>query len=263
MGPTGLPWQVVSGIDHPNRLEFSGALGAVSLHGTRMAQRPSADQKEAQAAAERRRYVPRGEQSMAMNNATRLEAELEFYDETFTDLDLGGTHFAGKQFEACRFEKCKFVKATFLQCRFLDCTFDQCDLSSVSVPHTSLQGVRFKASKLIGIDWTMANVHMGFDPRFDGCALDYSSFSGMDLGGVQLVSCRGREVRLDETTLKGAGLVDVDFGGSTLHRADLRQADLSSVSNLAIDLLSCRLGKTKLSLGTAYDSLSLLGVTVT
>ena len=119
---------------------------------------------------------------------TLLEGENDFYEETFTGLDLPAAELSGKQFEACTFEKAALAGATISRCTFLDCRFLDCDLSSASVVNTSFRDIVFLRSKLVGIDWSTANTNMGFDVRFEDCVLDYCGFSRMDLQGLAILT---------------------------------------------------------------------------
>ncbi|MCP4498487.1 MAG: pentapeptide repeat-containing protein [Deltaproteobacteria bacterium] len=105
-------------------------------------------------------------------------------------------------------------------------------------------------------------MHMGFAVHFDDRLLDYANFCRMNLLGLRMSFSRMHEARLDDTKLKGAKFLAADLQSSSMRRADLRQPDLSGVHDLAVDLSSCQLGGTKISLDSAYDSLALLGVQI-
>jgi uncharacterized protein YjbI with pentapeptide repeats len=74
--------------------------------------------------------------------------------------------------------------------------------------------VEFRTSKVLGVDWTRANweTRLGAPLRFIECALDHSTFIGLELTEIAFVDCK---------------LIGVDFRGADLRRADFTGSDLS------------------------------------
>lgn len=190
-----------------------------------------------------------------------LEAGSAFESASFTDLLLDGATVREKEFEACAFAGCSLREARLNECRFIDCTFSNCDLTASSVTDTAFRGVTFTSSKLVGIGWDRAECSLGFGVRFEDCILDLGSFSGMRLSDVEFVNCRAHEMSFDSATFKGVTIRDTDLSRSDFSRADLRDADLSGAL-LAVDLSSCRIGNTTLSLDSALSTLAAMGITV-
>lgn len=161
----------------------------------------------------------------------------EWADETFRDLDRPGAVVRCSTFEDCRFEGCTLRETRFVECRFLDCTFEAGDLSLVKFTDTRLAGVTFRGTKLVGVDWTLAASLARL--CFDGCALDYGTFVGLDLTEATLARSMAREAQFDDANLTRADCRESDFEGARFANTRLVGADLRGARNYAIDPRSC------------------------
>ena len=163
-----------------------------------------------------------------------IEGQSHYADRTFEELQLDGEEIRDSEFFNCEFLRVNFSGAVFRNCRFINCKFDGCDLSLIELPDTSLSGLSFRDSKLVGVDWTLAN----WSREVLGEALDF--FDSV----------------LSHSTFIGLGLSDVQFNGCILHNVDFREADLTrsdfSGSDLR-DTLFLNTNLTRANLETAQN----------
>jgi uncharacterized protein YjbI with pentapeptide repeats len=192
-----------------------------------------------------------------------LNAERSHESTTFKALTLQGEEVSGVDFYDCVFEGCAFVEVTFKDCKFVDCLFNVCDLSLACVEDSAFTNVRFESSKVIGIDWTRA-----YWPRIGGrqtlgfadCALNFSTFIGLDLKGIEIRNCVARDVDFSEARLVRANLRGTDFSESRFLETDLTEADFTRATNYAVDAGRNRLKRTKFSLPEAISLLRSLDI---
>jgi uncharacterized protein YjbI with pentapeptide repeats len=151
---------------------------------------------------------------------------------------LAGEEIVSSEFHGCQFRDCSFVEASFINCKFSDCQFLHCDLSMIKLEGTALLGVKFKKSKLIGIDWTTADwpdISIREPLAFDGCILNHATFIGLNMKGVRFVRCTARDVDFRETDLSGAAFVDTDLAQSLFLHTKLKGADFRTGRNYEIN----------------------------
>jgi hypothetical protein len=187
-----------------------------------------------------------------------FENNQNYYDQGFHQLDLVLQVFSEIEFEECEFTECDFTQAQFKSCKFINCRFVQCNLSLVQLTYSRLFGVEFSDSKLIGIDWTLAQwpaFHRDFELRFKQCILNDSSFYGLTLHELVMEECKLRDVDFRECDLSESALTYCDFLGALFMRTNLQRGDLTESSNFNLDVTANNLAGTKF---TRFEALSLL-----
>lgn len=152
-----------------------------------------------------------------------------------------GGDWAEQLIEKVSFEDCVFTdlgleKSEFLDCSFIGCGFHAVRMNLANVKGSGFQNVRFKQSRLQGIDWQATAKGMGFlDVVFEGCAMEYGSFSRMKCGGTVFKNCRLQEIDFSEAKAGGVIFEESDLKGAVFQRTDLRKADFSKAVNYALD----------------------------
>lgn len=182
----------------------------------------------------------------------------QYYEQKFSELELGSADLHSSQFNDCTFELSKFTEARLTGSRWVDCVFSDCDLSLVDFSNSALSGVRFERCKLVGVNWTLADWDLRrLDDRlhFNDCNLSHSTFIGLKLHKLEIIDCQA--TNLD---FRGADLFGVDFSGSDLTGTlfgdtDLRQADFRSARNYSLSPLQNKLKDAAFSLPEAMSLL--------
>lgn len=195
--------------------------------------------------------------------ATAAFGEKEYDDTRFNDLELAGATLDGLRFRDCSFVRCNFSDATLARCRFSDCEFVDCNLSLARLTGSGFAGVAFADCKLVGIDWTGAywpSVQLAGALAFTRCALNDSSFFGLDLRELKLVDCRAIDVDFTE-----ANCEDADFGGSDLRdslfrKTRLARANFVGTENYCIDVFLNDIKRAKFALPEAVSLLDSLDI---
>lgn len=124
---------------------------------------------------------------------------------TMNNLDLKGVELTGSKFIDCNFSHSDLTDA-----KLNDCELVRCDLSNVKVAGANFFSTAFRECKLMGVSFT---VHTNITSCvFEKCHLEYSSWRGMNLTGMDL----------SHTLLKGS-----DFGAANLTRVNFTNSDLS------------------------------------
>ena len=96
-------------------------------------------------------------------------------DKTFQNLLYSGKDTVKKEFEKCTFNNCDFSNGAFVSCKFIDCVFVNCNLTMTKLNHSQLINIKFKDSKLMGVNFSKTNDFL-FDVEFSGCVIDYAIF---------------------------------------------------------------------------------------
>jgi uncharacterized protein YjbI with pentapeptide repeats len=119
---------------------------------------------------------------------------------------------------------------------------------------------------LIGINWTDTAWEKGVFLKpadFIHCALNHSSFLGLNLRKVGLTRCTAQDVDFAEANLTAADCSYTDFQDSRFLHTDLSEADFTGATNYAISPNQNTLKKTKFSLPEAMALLYGLDIVLT
>lgn len=187
-----------------------------------------------------------------------IQSGMDYDGQIFRDLEMVQAQLSANTFDECRFEGCHFNESLFQNCRFVNTTFKNCDLSLVQIPDCSFPGTRFENSKMIGINWAQATLPEKalWDPLvFKRCALNHSTFLGVNLRKVQMRHCEAVNVDFREADLGEAAFPFTDLKESLFSASDLSGADLSQARNYQIDPSQNKLKGAKFSLPEAMSLL--------
>ncbi len=192
-----------------------------------------------------------------------IHSQTEHADQVFKDVHLERDQLVSSQFYDCEFVRCSFVESEFRNCRFVNCVFRQCDLSLVRVARSTFSGTRFEESKVIGVNWALADwpaTGLGDSLGFFKSAISHSTFIGLRLTGIQIKDCVAVDVDFREADLSRADLSGTDLDGSVFGNTDLTNADLSQARNYHIDPGQNVLSQAKFSLPEAMSLLYSLDI---
>jgi fluoroquinolone resistance protein len=189
--------------------------------------------------------------------------DLSFELHEFKNANHKGGAFRSKEFETCTFVKCNFRDCTFQYCSFRDCVFRACDLGMVKFDGCTFVNCQFDHCELIGINWPESGWAKGrlHEPvHFTECALNHSTFTGLNLRGITIGKCTALDVDFTGCDLTRCDCRGTDFAGSTFMHTNLTQADFRGARNYAIAAASNTLKKTKFSLPEAMSLLYSLDI---
>ena len=164
----------------------------------------------------------------------------EFLDCTFKDLDLSGVSFKNS--------------------KFIDCKFLNCNCSGATVLNVTFRDSHFSESKLVGINWSVANTIAGLEVK--GCQLDLCVFQDLDLSHSKLFKSSLKEVDFSGSKLVKTQFSECDLNACVFTRSDLIQADLTSAFNYTIDPNYTKLKNAKFSLPEAISLLKTLEIII-
>jgi len=187
-----------------------------------------------------------------------LASHQDYSDRTFKAEKLDHQTIRAAAFYDCSFTRCSFASASLIECRFVNCTFTNCDFSLAQLPGSQLSGARFEGCKLIGINWTEADwsgINLGEPLAFKGCALNHSTFLGLDLPGIQFSNCTVigadfREANLSQGDFSGSDLLD-----SLFQHTNLTDVDLSKARNYTIAPMENTLKRARFAMPEALSLL--------
>lgn len=185
-----------------------------------------------------------------------------FESDTFKDLDCDHTQLKDLTFRSCTFKQCNFAETVFSYCRFLDCEFIDCDLSMIKVPDCSFNA-RFKACKLLGVDWTVAvwgKQGLLNALHFEDSTVNYSTFIGLTLPNFTLKHCIARDADFMEADLQKADFSDTDLEETRFHETNLTGANFNGARHYRIDARVNRISKAKFQLPEALTLLHSLDI---
>jgi uncharacterized protein YjbI with pentapeptide repeats len=182
----------------------------------------------------------------------------EYDDTAFRNLELAGTVIDGIRFRDCSFARCDFSAATLARCRFSDCEFVDCNLSLARLTGSGFSGVGFTDCKLVGIDWTAAHwptVRMAGALAFVRCALNDSSFFGLDLRELKAIDCRAIDVDFTEACCEDADFSHTDLRDSLFRKTRLARANFAEARNYRIDVFDNDIKRARFALPEAVSLL--------
>jgi fluoroquinolone resistance protein len=187
-------------------------------------------------------------------------AQNEYISQEFKGLSFCSAQLDHKVFTTCVFIKCSFRETTFSYCEFQDCIFRHCDLSLVVLKKCSFKNTRFGDSQIVGVDWcdtnlTQKKILFSKPVEFTRCALNHSTFMGLNLKNVTMAKCIARDVSFEETDLSQANCTFTDFTDSRFLRTNLTETDFTGATNYSIAANLNTLKKTKFSLPEAMSLL--------
>ncbi len=181
-----------------------------------------------------------------------------YYQEKFTDLNIGKEIIKGVEFEDCQFINCTFLETTFQKCLFLDCQLDGCNISALNPLSSRFNDVRFENSKVIGLDWTKADQIQ--ELSFNNCQINYSNFRMLKLPKIIITNCQAKELDFTETDLKESNLSGTDFEKTVFYKTNLTKADFRGSKNYYLDIHNNTLTKALFSLPEAISLLASLNI---
>ena len=187
-----------------------------------------------------------------------IENNEDYFEKSFSKLQLPGLTFTGCEFEECEFSECDFSATVFKNCRFINCFFTGCNLSLLNISYTSFFEINFVQCKLVGVDWTKASwpsFNLDSELKFNQCILTDSSFFGLTLNELEFDECKLQDVDFREGNFAHSTMVYCDFSNSLFMRTNLQGVDFTESCNFSINVLENQLSKAKFS---KYEALSLL-----
>ncbi len=181
------------------------------------------------------------------------DVQSNYIEKLFSKANLVGQIVSGKEFEKCRFDKCSFLESSFNKCRFIDCIFSESKLSAVKFTGCVFFETAFLKSKIIGIDWSLAEKVRGL--QFIECELNLSGFTFMKLPNLVIKDSLAIDVNFMEADCSGANFEGTDFEKSIFHHTNLSKANFQKAYNYSIDFNQNMLKRTKFSLPEAASLL--------
>ena len=178
----------------------------------------------------------------------------QYIEDSFQNLQEMDREIRETVFTDCEFSSCSFTSAILRNCRFINCTFQECDLSLVQIPGSVFSGTSFNKTRLLGVDWTLADwsgVGLGRLDGFDDCMISHSTLIGLSLPGIRITRCIAHGVDFREGNFSNADFSGTDLMESLFGNTDLSGADLSKANNYDIDPGSNIIEKTRFSLPEA------------
>jgi fluoroquinolone resistance protein len=183
-----------------------------------------------------------------------IRSNTRFQDRRWISAQMDGGECAASTFEACEFVEGSFPESVWRSCRFVDCRFHRCDLSLAAMPESKLARVEFVDCRLIGINWTEAewpDIELPAPILFRACALNHSTFLGLDLHDLEIVDCMAKDVDFREADLRGADFSGTNLAESLFLHTVLEGANLGTALNYMISPADNQLAGAKFSLPEA------------
>lgn len=194
-----------------------------------------------------------------------LTSKNEYYDQTFTALNLKKSTLTRKHFEACLFDNCDFSEAELAYCHFIECEFINCNLSLIKPNFSKFNAVKFIDCKAVGVNWTRAawaSIGIAYPLHFERCLLHDSSFFGLALQNTVFIECEIHNADFGETNCESADFSYSDLQDTSFHHANLGAANFEEAKNYHIDILNCNVKQARFSLPEAVQLLSSLDIKI-
>jgi fluoroquinolone resistance protein len=173
-------------------------------------------------------------------------SENYFEDEQFDTVDFTIHPFVKGEYENCRFTNCNFANLDLSNVRFVECEFTGCNVSMTKLPGATLNTVKFRESKIIGINFENCNEFL-FSVEFENCIMNFSSFYKRVMKKTRFKDCTLHEVDFTDTDLSGSSFLKCDFFKAKFENTNLEKADLRTSFNYALDPDLNKIKKAKFS----------------
>ncbi len=167
--------------------------------------------------------------------------------QTFSKQDYRKSSLTKGEYERCIFMNCDFSDVDISHIQFSDCEFTGCNLSMTKMIATSLRGITFKDSKLLGVQFDTCN-HFLLEFSFENCILNFASFFGLKIPKTIFKNCSLQEANFSGSDLSGSIFENCDLMKAVFDRTNLEHTNLWSSYNYMIDLENNRLKNAKFSL---------------
>jgi fluoroquinolone resistance protein len=152
-----------------------------------------------------------------------------FQNKTFSPDDINNNEFSN-----CTFHTCDFSNGIFSSGIFIDCIFESSNLTMAKLFICQLNNNTFKNSKVLGVNFSDCD-DVPFSVRFEGCILDYCSFSKKKMPKTSFVSCSMKGADFSEADLSKSVFSNTDLMNAVFHRTILKEANFATASNYIID----------------------------
>jgi fluoroquinolone resistance protein len=186
--------------------------------------------------------------------------EENYYQQTFTRLELTDETVSSITFEECTFESCSFISTRLTGVRFAGCKFSDCVLSAVIPMNSRFDGVTFKNCKTIGVDWTKAQMFR--EITLKDCQLNYSNFRFMKIPKFKMTGCEVIDADFTEADLSGGDFKNSNFEKTRFMKTNLTGADFKGAKNYTIDPRANTLKKTRFSYPEVLTLLNSLDIII-
>jgi len=177
--------------------------------------------------------------------------------------DVSWERVEESEFHGCTFVGSNLSEAIVSDTRFVECRFERCDFSLWKPSGSLIGSCRFEDSRLLGIDWTLADwprVALYEANVFLRCDLSMGTFADLELGSIHFIECRLRESSFRFARMAGADLRGSDCLGTDFQGADLSGAGLVGAIGLLVDPLSSKLQGATVDAAAGIAILGSLGI---
>ena len=198
-----------------------------------------------------------------MTIAVVFDKQSEYFDQRFEAIELQNQIVPSKTFENCTFVRCNFSETDFNKSKFCDCIFDHCNLSLMKIKSCIFNTVKFRNSKLVGVNWTEVawpTIKLACPIHFSESDISHATFFGVNLREAMFVKCRIHDVDFREADLTRANLQYSDLLKSLFMHSDLTEADFSYADHYRIDVNFNKITRAKFMLPEAVALLYSLDI---
>ena len=194
-----------------------------------------------------------------------IAGQTYYSDRKFDQIQLAGGEIQGSEFINCIFVSADFSGAVYRSCRFIGCVFHSCDLSLIRLQDCGISGSEFYSSKLVGVDWTLANWEreaFGEPLKFTESILNHSTFIGLAVRMAKFTDCILHNVDFREADLSQADFSGADLADSIFLHTNLTEANLETARNYHIAPEQNTLSKARFSFPEALSLLYAMDISL-
>jgi uncharacterized protein YjbI with pentapeptide repeats len=179
-------------------------------------------------------------------------------DKKFEKINLSKEIFKEIEFEDCEFLECSFLETKFERCRFINCKFTNCMISAIDISNCYFSEIFFLNSKVIGIDWTKAQLIQVLN--FNKCKVNYSNFRFLKMNKIKMIDCEAKEVDFSGSNLSDGNFENTDFDKSIFVETNLTKVNFRNAKNYYLDAKKNIIKGAHFSLPEALTLLSSLEI---
>lgn len=151
-------------------------------------------------------------------------------DKKYEKIDFSITKFDVAEYQNCIFKLCNFSNSNLSYSVFINCEFVDCNLSMVKLNQTAMRQIRFRNSKMLGIQFQDTNPFL-LALDFEDCVLNLSSFYKVNIKKTRFINCTLQEVDFTSADLTAAIFDNCDMAQATFDATILEKSDFRTAYN--------------------------------
>ena len=186
----------------------------------------------------------------------------DYEEQSFHNINNPKQEISESNFINCKFTHCNFSSSKWTECVFQDCEFENADFSISKFHHTRFVNARFLNCKLLGIDFGLVRLELGFSIACEKCDLSYCFFTNLDAKETKFINCKMHEMLFQKSDLSKSSFDRSDLFRTVFDKVNLKEVSFLGSKNYIIDPSKNNCNKAKFNYPEVLSLVEVFGVEV-